>query len=621
MTSLRLSAKQQDVVNHNEGAILVVAGPGSGKTRVLTERVKRLLQEIDGHFRVLALTFTNKAANEMRERLDDLDDLDQNAFISTMHGFCLEVLQDRGKSIGVNGLPHIFEQYADRKEILYEAVRNDPLLFNALKNAGDQKAQNKRLDDWLRLITHIKSHPISYKVNDPLEPKILDAYNAGLRACMAYDFDDLLNLTYRLFSEYPPIAGFYRRLYKFICIDEAQDLNEAQYAVLRALCGVEFKNVMMVGDPKQSIYGFNTSSPKYMDMFKADFGAKEVELTDNFRCSKYVVDLATALEPTYIVEGQLPIEGEIKLLVGQNEEHEAQLIADHLNYLFKNGHSDVEGPITPIRCSILGRNKFALLEIEKKLKDSGISYFKRLSSGYQNESEVMEQFQTILKVYANPQDSFHLKAFFDKYELDFSGSTNFETSDHVVACLEEIALSHHEIAPVLAAIKKIHDKTRRFDLLTGLSSLQNYADTLVNEEEKRALYEDITVYRAEWDQYLRSSDKAASLAGFMSGMALGTTQQINKDGVALLTIHSSKGLEFDVVFMAGMADGVFPDFRAKGNSAALQEEKRNAFVAVTRSKRLLFMSYPAVKKMPWGDFKSQYPSAYFKLAETLLSKS
>ena len=161
MKKARLSVAQTRVVEHGDGALLVVAGPGSGKTRVLTERARRLLIEVPGHFRILALTFTNKAANEMKERLTDLGDENQRAFIGTMHSFCLEMLSERGKPVGVEGLPHVFEQYKDRKEILVEAVRQDPLLSDELANEPDAKAVARRLDQWLASISWLKAHPSS----------------------------------------------------------------------------------------------------------------------------------------------------------------------------------------------------------------------------------------------------------------------------------------------------------------------------------------------------------------------------------------------------------------------------------------------------------------------------
>jgi DNA helicase-2/ATP-dependent DNA helicase PcrA len=155
--SVRLTPIQQKVVAHGDGAILVVAGPGSGKTRVLTERVRRLLDDATQHFRVLALTFTNKAANEMIERLDDVPDIRTRAFVGTLHSFCMEVLANRGKPIGVDGLPNIFESFDDRKQVLANAVRDDPKLSALLKDAGDPKEQQRTLGRWLERINELKN--------------------------------------------------------------------------------------------------------------------------------------------------------------------------------------------------------------------------------------------------------------------------------------------------------------------------------------------------------------------------------------------------------------------------------------------------------------------------------
>lgn len=608
MKQARLSAAQTRVVDHEEGALLVVAGPGSGKTRVLTERVRRLMIKVPGHFRILALTFTNKAANEMKERLSDLGDENQRAFIGTMHSFCLEMLSERGKPMGVEGMPHVFEQHKDRKEILVEAVKQDPLLSDELANEPDAKAVARRLDQWLASISWLKAHPSAMEdSDDEIGMRALEAYDAGLRACGAYDFDDLLLLTYRLLSEYPKIADFYRRLYRFVCIDEAQDLNEAQYSVLTALCGESFKNVMMVGDPKQSIYGFNTSSPEYMWRFQEEFGAEKIELTENFRSSKAVVNLATALDPNYVVEGQLPIPGLVEVFAGADEEAEAKLVADKIEALIADGHEDIEGAVTWESCAVLGRTRFALMSVESEFRKRGIPFYKRLTANHENESDVMEDFILSLRVMANPKDRLHLSALAKRWKTSAPPSSGENTAVDVIS-LMAMSVGTPRARAVTNALEAIAARTQRLDMLPGLSAIKNYADTL-DEEGKRAIYEDVAVFGQEWDQYLRTGPSNKSVGGFMSSKALGATQQATREGVALLTVHSSKGLEFDVVFIAGMAEGVFPDYRAKSKKEQ-EEESRNAFVAVTRSKRLLFLTWPKMKMMPWGDCQFQKPSRF-----------
>jgi DNA helicase-2/ATP-dependent DNA helicase PcrA len=462
------------------------------------------------------------------------------------------------------------------------------------------------VEEWLQMISRIKAHPITYAVlDDEMAQRVLDAYDAGMRACNAYDFDDLLLLTYQLLTNNPKLADFYRRLYRFICIDESQDLNEAQYAVICALCGPTFKNVMLVGDPKQSIYGFNTSSPKYMERFEEDFGARKIELTENFRSSRAVVEKARALEPNYSVAGQVPIAGEYKVMVAEDQEAEAKLIVGKMQALFKTGHPDIEGPVTPSSCAVLGRTRFVLLAVEKELQACSIPFYRRLTANHENESDAVEDFQLALRLIGNPRDRLHFAMLAKRWAV----SAPMDVTETIPA-LEVMAAasSKADAAVVTRAIKAIVNNASKLDLMPAFNLLRAYADSL-NEDAKRAIYEDVAVFTEEWDQFLRSASSGRSIVSFMSSKALGSTQKATRNGVGLLTVHSAKGLEFDVVFLAGMAEGTFPDFRARPGPT-MEEERRSAFVAVTRSRRLLYLSYPEWRQMPWGDMRRQSASRF-----------
>ena len=603
----RLSQQQLVVANHVEGPLLVVAGPGSGKTRVLTERIRYLLTSVKGHFRVLALTFTNKAADEMKERLADLGDERERAFIGTLHGFCLDILTERGKLVDIEGAPNIFEQAKDRREVLTQAIQEDPFLSGRLGDIEDSKERSRQVDKWLSSISYVKSHPITCSVVEDEETlRVLDAYEAGMRACNAHDFDDLLLLTYELLVDNPKIGDIYRRLYKFICIDEAQDMNEAQYAVITALCSDTHRNVMMVGDPRQSIYGFTKSGPEYMERFGTEFHANRVELTANYRSSQAVVGFARSLDANYMVDQQLPIQGVVKVLKGDNEEDEAKQICEELQRLFRAGHPDVEGGVQPGKCAVLGRTRFALLAIEAALKDRGIAFYKRLSANHENASEAVEDFLVGLRVLANPKDRLHVAAISKRWKVaepppseDFVSNLNAMAAD----AGDPRALA---VANAIAAVTR---NTGRLDLMPALALLERFADSL-SETERLTIYEDVEVLRQDWDQFLRTPSGGKNLSAFISSKALGSTQK-SRDGIGLLTVHSSKGLEFDVVFIAGMAEGTFPDYRATGPKE-IAEESRNAFVAATRSKRLLYLSYPESRVMPWGGVRRQQASRFLQ---------
>lgn len=608
-----LSAQQIAVVNHVDGPILVVAGPGSGKTRVLTERIRRLLSIEGGHFRVLALTFTNKAADEMKQRLADLGEDRERAFIGTLHGFCLDVLQERGKAVGVDGTPHIFEHVQDRRDVLLQAIRNDPFLSERVAAIADSAERSRQIDSWLTMVSRIKTHPVTCAVIDDDESqKVFDAYESGMRACNAYDFDDLLLLACRLFVENPKIGNIYRKLYRFICVDEAQDMNEAQYAVIQAICSDAHRNVMLVGDPRQSIYGFTMSGPEYMEQFGAEFEAERTELTANFRSSRAVVEFAQSLDRDYMVDQQLPVRGAVGVLRCANEDDEANRVCSELERLIRDGHPDVEGGIRSGSCAVLGRTRFALLSIEKVFIERGMQCYKRVTSRHENESDAIEEFLLALRVLSNPQDKLHLAAIIKRWKVDAPS-----LSESVPSTIERLAhaAAYPRAEAVAAAIVAVAQNSSRFDLMPAMESLVRFADSL-EETERLAIYEDVVVLRQEWDHFLRSTTGAKNLSAFLGSKAVGRTQKSSQDGVALLTVHSAKGLEFDVVFVAGMAEGTFPDYRSTSGDAAA-EEVRNAFVAATRSRRLLYLSYPETRVMPWGGVRHQQPSRFLSGAAVI----
>ncbi|MCD4712262.1 MAG: ATP-dependent helicase [Clostridiales bacterium] len=613
-----LSSTQCEIVQHDDGSLLVVAGPGSGKTRVLTERIRRLLSEGKGHFRILALTFTNKAANEMKERLSEFPDIDQRAFIGTLHSFCVEVLANRGKSVGINKLPNIFESYQDCKQVLLQAVMHDPEypeLRHELKNVGNAKEQEKLLNRWLEMIGEAKNNLLLPAMLDKeIDRNVYKAYNDSLRASDAVDFNDLLLLTYRLFQERPRIADFYRRQYRYICIDEAQDLNEAQYQVLRALCGFEHRNVMMVGDPKQAIFAWNGANPKYLNLFEQDFDAKRIIMNENFRSSQAVVKAAKALDPEYEIEGELPIAGSIELIVGKDETDEAIQVLDYIQNLIDNGHQDIEGTITLERCALLARNRYVLLTVERELNLRQLPYYKQLSTQHESESNLLQDFELCLRLLTNPRDRLHMEMLLKRWnvreeDILFS-NINIDNGLNLLANLKK-KVSGKDQETVLSAIEAMEWTQQNFKFVNAMDYLKTFTENMKNQEERALIMEDIKVWREHWDSFLHSQPGGQhSLTSFLGQIALGTTQQPRKQGLALLTVHSAKGLEFDVIVIMGMTVGTFPDYRAR--SAALQEEKRNMFVAVTRSKRLLYLSYPMTKVMPWGDVWRQKPSRYLK---------
>ena len=623
--SVLLSHAQQSVVAHEEGSLLVLAGPGAGKTRVLTERVRRLIQSAPGHFRVLALTFTNKAANEMIERLGEVPEIDARAFVGTFHSFCMEVVENRGRSVGIYQAPHIFESFDDRKRVLLDALLTEPDLSDVLAQSSSTSTERERkLTEWLRQIGEWKNDLLLPEMlSDPLEQRLYNAYDAGLRASNAVDFDDLLLLTYRIFEEAPRVVDLYRRQFPFICIDEAQDLNEAQYRVLCALCANEHRNVMLVGDPKQAIYTWRGASPEYLDLFVRDFDAKVIELHENFRSSRAVVAAATALNEVYEIEGQLPIEGGLELIRAENEDAEAAIVVERIQDLLSGGHQDVEGPISLERCAVLGRTRFVFPAVEKRLKDANLEFYTKMSQAtHAFSSDVFNELQLALRIMANPHDRMHLGLLASRWNLAGSASEVRDEvreleGDEIIGALAAES-SNPRAHLVLDSIKAMQWSQGTVSLSRGLDALCESVAKLSDREERMAIELDVYEWRLAWNQFLRGrSSGGRSAEAFLTEFALGSTEQAFREGLALLTVHSAKGMEFDVVFVIGLCEGVLPDYRAKGE--ALAEEARNAFVAVTRSKRLLYLSYPRERMMPWGEVQAQRPSRFFRAIQRVAS--
>jgi DNA helicase-2/ATP-dependent DNA helicase PcrA len=261
---------------------------------------------------------------------------------------------------------------------------------------------------------------------------------------------------------------------------------------------------------------------------------------------------------------------------------------------------------------VLGRTRYALLAVEKEFGSREIPYFKRVTSLHENESELADDFQLALRTLANPRDQLHMSALLKRWDLAL-GDEVISDAAQVVTLLVECAkvTGEPKCQAVADAISLVCRPSTRLNIKAAIDVLRKYADSLPSDE-KSAIYDDTEVMLKEWDQYLRAgSSQTRTLAGFLSSMALGTSQQIKSDGAtALLTVHSSKGLEFEVVFIVGMAEGVFPDYRSQGKPTEMAEEKRNMFVAITRSRRLLYFSYPKQRVMPWGDIRSSKPSPF-----------
>ena len=588
---IKLSQKQKQIVEFEAGALLVKAGPGSGKTRVLIERIKRLLKT-KKRIKILALTFSNMAAEEMKSRIEEdveISDLIDNVTIGTIHAFCLDLVQNKGYMIGLSDSLVLFESLDDRKKILEDAIMKN----SRLKSIYLQKQDlNKFLSDCLSFISDYKKKFIVPDASDSdINYEIYRAYNEQLLIQGAIDFDDILFYAYRILTENTNVANLLTTQYKYICVDEAQDLNYSQYSVIRALCGESFKNIMMVGDENQSIYRFNGSDSKLMAVeFVKDFSPTVFELNENFRCAKSIVNFANTLERSNDYPNCF-YNGELKLNVYDSEQEEAEAVLNKIRELISQGHPDVESELSFDNFAVIARNKYVFSCLEQLLQKEEIPYyFKKTTSGIECESLLFQFVDLKLRVIANNKDIIH------KEQLKKIGEskTDFDFT---------------EVSKILSNID-----AEQFELKNALRSIETYLSNLIAaDEEKYLAMCDLNLWKQHWSKYCSQvPSENRTLMSFRNYVALGKTQiSEHSNGITLLTAHMSKGLQYEVVFVIGLSEGTFPDYRAvKEGGEALLQEKNNMYVAVTRAKRLCYMSYSKWKKMPWGDTKYQRASQF-----------
>lgn len=603
MSKVNLSEKQNNIVQLDQGAFLVLASAGSGKTRVLTERVKRLSESSTG--KILAITFTNKAAAEIKERLGSSDKINKNVFIGTFHSFCQSILELRFKLLGYKKMPHIFDEDSDRIELIKEAIESIPY-YKEIYDDLDSKQKNQYTYNALQFISTVKRELISpdelVEESEDEELKYLfKNYQDLLRSNNAIDFDDIIKLVYDLFTNNEAVASLYRKAYSFICIDECQDLNKLQYFLLKSICGETVKNVMMVGDPNQSIYGFNGSTSTFMQQdFINDFNATVIELDENYRCSRAVIEASNILMDLDVEAKNYVIDGVFSIDALATDAEEAEYVLQKINELIElKNHPDIEGEITYERISILARNKFVFKNIEDLLTSKNIPYYyKSGNSGLKFSSSSMKIFDLYFRIKINPLDRLHQKKLSDFLKVvDAQDSEELQKSDY----------------PISLKIKKIVDEISMENIHLKIEALKEiFNDDVSNDDERKLTLDELADFNNQLIEYKKQNIKT-TLEGFKAAITLGLTKnnKIKESGVCLSTVHTMKGQESEIVFLIGMDDGTFPDYRAinKGGEE-LNQEKNNTYVAFTRAKRFLFVTYPEKRMMPWGDYKPRQISRF-----------
>tara|TARA_R110001599_G_scaffold350254_2_gene580024 strand:+ start:4226 stop:6130 length:1905 start_codon:yes stop_codon:yes gene_type:complete len=627
---MALSQAQEQVVKADiGGAIQVLASAGSGKTRVLTERVRHLISS-SRKGSVIALTFTNKAAEEMRERLSNLDEINERAWISTIHSVAQRIIEQYGHTIGLPADLHIYEIDKDRMEVFVQSLRDEGVNIDEYLDVADSKQKRDRqrvMQNYMDTFSTIKRElygreEIEEKYSDGARIwKIYQDYQNALLASGGIDYDDILIKAHQVLLTQDWVANIYRAKYKHLCVDEAQDLNRAQYEFIKAFCGDSITSILMVGDPHQMIYGFNGSSSEFLcKEFIEDYSPLTFELKENYRSSKAVISAANKLKPNSQSELELEaaLPGGLTIEALDNEYIEAQWVRTQINHLINmKRHPEIEDYITLDRIVVIARNRFVFPALEEELKENNIPYVLKRSERHEEPSSLFGKvLDYSIRVKLNAKDWVDGKKLCALLKINSPeewGDAGLLTSWSNEIKNSTLSFAHLQ-ADLLEAIDNfdadspnIRKFVRDFENQLKELAAQSHNDSDKNELE-RSLSE-LLDFKQRWSRF-KQKGLGDSLQAFRNAMVLGQlSDEPVKGGLTLSTVHTMKGLEKDIVFIIGMCEGVFPDYRAK-TKEDINEERNSAFVAVTRAKRWLYISYPKRRTMPWGDIRIQRPSRF-----------
>jgi DNA helicase-2/ATP-dependent DNA helicase PcrA len=611
-----LNENQRKAVLWNKGPMLVLAGPGSGKTRVLTFRVARLLQEQEDTS-VLALTFTNKAAAEMRERLDQLlGEHSDRAHLCTFHSFATDILRQHGSHLDIKPDFTLLTQDEDRVALL------DEIALELAQEAQGIPTDRKNL---LELIDHLFAESYSGVGDAPSLsqtpdwlPKLFSRYCSAIVSANRLDFGSLLHFTKKLLREHPGVSRVVGLAWPYVCVDEFQDTNKAQYDLLRLLVAEKSPNVFIVADDDQIIYQWNGASPERLTTLTRDYQMEVVQLPENYRCPPEIIDLANKL----IAHNRLRTAGKLPLKAFRSASLSDNVIRYGAFETIQEELAAIVGDIktrnlAPTECVILARTTKLLTEAAHSLRTAGFeAYVASRKTDF--EAPVVRVMLNALRLTNARHDRDVLRRLCVAWEAfsdcaiaveDVVASAALVGGDFLRAWMD-MALRGEQTPSVLLLERLRHDLLDRsaFPGVVDWFFLQGWKPW--SDEKDNELTEEISTWQALHGDIVREhSGDNLTLNVYLQQLDLAPkTPRPGLNAIRCLTVHGAKGLEFKHVYLMGMAQEMLPSFQSlrKGHdSKELEEERRNCFVAVTRVKETLTLTR-ARQYNGWSKGPSQF---------------
>lgn len=608
-----LNDKQREAVEHIDGPCLVIAGAGSGKTKVLTTRIANLIAQGIPSYNILAITFTNKAAHEMKERLEKLVP-DNQAFVGTFHSFGVRIIRENAPLLGLDRNFSILDSddvLSIIKKILkdngYDTKNNPPsYIRNRISTIKNDMLTDDEINNTLRT------------PQDKIAIEVYYQYMDVLRKNNSVDFDDLLRLPVKLFTEHKDVLADYQEKYRYILIDEYQDTNEVQYK-LSKLLAKKYQNIFIVGDPDQSIYMFRGANFRNILNFEKDYkNAKVIPLEENYRSTTSILDTANSVIKNNKERKEKKLwssKGEgskVKYLRAYDGKHEINLVLDEIKRLLEQGYEKKN-------ISVLYRTNAQARLVEEMFLKANVPY-KVVGSYYFYSRKEIKDLICYLRLILNNNDEISLRRIINVPKRGIGPST--------IQKLENVAKEKN--ISIFEAIESGREKEFK-DLILDLTrksedlTLTELIDLILDETNMKSEYENDKSLENELRldnlEEFKSITKtfeertgSVSLADFLEEISLiadVTEHKEDEDVVTLMTIHSAKGLEFEVVFLIGMEDGIFPHQNSFCEEGGLEEERRLCYVGITRAKEKLYISN-AKRRILYGKDVMNPPSRFIK---------
>ncbi len=629
-----MNPQQAEAVKTTDGPLLIMAGAGSGKTRVLTHRIAYLVVEKEVYpSKILAITFTNKAAREMRERIDNLlgNGTTESMWVSTFHSMCVRILRRNIDRIGISKNFSILDS-SDQlsvvknvlKELNIDSKRFEPrAILNAISSA-----KNECITADMYKANSNPSNPYEKVIS-----QVYEGYEKRLRRNQSLDFDDLIMTTITLFERVPEVLEFYQNKFQYIHVDEYQDTNHSQYKLVQLLAK-KFKNICVVGDSDQSIYRWRGADIGNILSFEKDYpNAKAILLEQNYRSTKRILQAANDVIENN--ESRYPkklrtenLDGEkLVLYKASNEQDEAQFVVQTIQKLMEKENRTLDD------FAILYRTNAQSRVMEEVLVKSNMTYQIVGGTKFYDRKEIKDLL-AYLRLISNNDDDLSLARIINEPKRSI-GATSFEKiASYAIQQDRSIFDAMKEVlfmgltGRAASNVEKFHQLIEDFTKMQDYLSVTELVEQVIEKSGYRAMLENEKTIEAESrleniEEFLsvtkafeeRSEDK--SLIAFLTDLSLVADidsldkEDTSKGSIILMTMHSAKGLEFPVVFIIGMEENIFPHSRSLDDAAEMEEERRLAYVGITRAEQRLYLTCAGSRTL-YGRSSFNMPSRFLQ---------